>query len=157
MKMVVHLRISSCLVNMVQLAPYNDTTVMNGETFQIVSLGFLLIVSVVETADMVEVHTLEEDLVMYCYRSVLVFLKNTYGMISSSWILLDTCSASGVCNNEEIVVNICDCTSDETLTVYTNRGSKNFTQMASFKFLPMEVHFNPYSMSNILGLSILLK
>ena len=34
--------------------------------------------------------------------------------------------------------------------VETNGGSKNFTQMAPFKFLPMEVHFNIESMANIL-------
>ena len=36
--------------------------------------------------------------------------------------------------------------------MYTNGGSKTFTQMAPFKFLPMEVHFNPYSMANILSI-----
>ena len=49
-----------------------------------------------------------------------------------------------------MIVNVCDCTSDETLMVYTNGGSKNFTKMAPFKLLPMEVHFNPESMANIL-------
>ena len=49
-----------------------------------------------------------------------------------------------------MIVNICDCSSDETLTVYTSGGSKTFKQMSPFKFLPMEVHFNPDSMANIL-------
>ena len=34
--------------------------------------------------------------------------------------------------------------------MYTNEGSKNFTQMAPFNFLPREVHFNTYLMENIL-------
>ena len=51
-----------------------------------------------------------------------------------------------------MIGNICDCNSDETLTVYQNRGLKTFTQMATFKFLPMEVHFNPKSMNNIFAI-----
>ena len=51
-----------------------------------------------------------------------------------------------------MIVNVCDCTSDETLMVYTNGGSKNFTKMAPFKLLPMEVHFNPESMANIIAI-----
>ena len=38
--------------------------------------------------------------------------------------------------------------------VYTNGGSKNFTKMAPFKLLPMEVHFNPESMANILEIRV---
>ena len=48
-----------------------------------------------------------------------------------------------------MIGNICDCTSDNTLTVYPNGGSKTFTHMAPFKFLPMEAHFNPDSMAKI--------
>ena len=59
---------------------------------------------------------------------------------------------SSVYNNEEIIGNIFDCTSDETLTVYTNGGSNTFTQLEPFKFLPMEVHLNPNSMANILAI-----
>ena len=55
------------------------------------------------------------------------FSQNSYGMILSSWILLDICFTSSLCNNKEIIENICDCTSDETLMVYTNGGSKTFT------------------------------
>ena len=47
-------------------------------------------------------------------------------------------------------VNVCDYTSYETLTVCTNGGSKAFTQIVPFKFLPMGVHFNLESMANIL-------
>ena len=49
-----------------------------------------------------------------------------------------------------MIGNICYCTSDETLTVYINGGSNNFTQMEPFKFLPIEVHLNPESMVKIL-------
>ena len=50
-----------------------------------------------------------------------------------------------------MIENIRDCTSDETLTVYTNGGSNTFTQISPFKFT-LEVHLNPYSMSNILAI-----
>ena len=73
--MVVHLRISSVPVNMFQIAPYNATTVMNGDTFQIIALRFLLIVSVAEAVDVVEVHALPEDPALDCYRSAFVLLR----------------------------------------------------------------------------------
>ena len=59
-RVVVYMRIILCLGNMVQLDIYNATTVINGDTFQILSLKLLLIVSVAEAADVVEVHALEE-------------------------------------------------------------------------------------------------
>ena len=62
------------------------------------------------------------------------FAQNTDGMIPNSWILLDTCSTSSVCNNKEMIGNIRDFTSDETLTVYKNGGSKTFTKMEPFTF-----------------------
>ena len=51
-----------------------------------------------------------------------------------------------------MIENIRDFTPDETLTVYTNGGSKNFTHIEPFKFLPMEVHFNLDSMANIIAI-----
>ena len=52
-----------------------------------------------------------------------------------------------------MIGNIRDCTSEETLRVYTNGGSNNFTSMAPLKFLPMEKRFNQDSMVNILSIS----
>ena len=51
-----------------------------------------------------------------------------------------------------MIGNIHDCTSDETLTVYTNGGSKTFTHMSPFKFLPMEVNFNTDAMEKNLAI-----
>ena len=51
-----------------------------------------------------------------------------------------------------MIVNNIDFTLDETLTVYTNGVSKTFTQMAPLKFLPMEVHLNIDSMTNIIAI-----
>ena len=53
-----------------------------------------------------------------------------------------------------MIGNISDCTSDESLMVYKNGGSKTFTQIEPLNFLPMEVHFNPDSMSKILIVTI---
>ena len=47
---------------------------MNGDTFKIIPLKFLLIVSVAEAADAVEVHALVEDPALECYRSALVLI-----------------------------------------------------------------------------------
>ena len=77
------------------------------------------------------------------------FVQNADGMLPSSWILLDNCSTSSVCNNESMIENICYCNLDETLTAYTNGGSNKFTHIAPFNFLPMEKHFNPDSTANI--------
>ena len=49
-----------------------------------------------------------------------------------------------------MIVNISDCTSDETLTVYTNVDSKTLTYIAPFKFLPMELYFNTDSIAHII-------
>ena len=73
-QIVVQLSIRLCPVKMVQLSLYNTNTVVNGDTFQIITLKLLLIVSVAEAADVVEVHALAEDLALDCYRHALVFL-----------------------------------------------------------------------------------
>ena len=66
--------ISSCPGKMVQLDIYNVTTVMNGDTFQIISLKFLLIMSMTEAADEVEVHAMAEDPSLDCYISAIGLL-----------------------------------------------------------------------------------
>ena len=43
-------------------------------TFQIISLKVLLILSAEKAVDVLEVHALEEDLALDCYISVLVLL-----------------------------------------------------------------------------------
>ena len=60
---------------MVQLAIQNSNTAMNGDIFQIISLVFLLIVSVAEAAYMFEVHVMVEYPALDRYRSALVFLR----------------------------------------------------------------------------------
>ena len=56
--MISHLSIRYLPGKMVQLALYNATTVMNGDTLQIIFLKFLLIMSVTEALVVVEVHVL---------------------------------------------------------------------------------------------------
>ena len=60
---------------MVQLPPYNVTTVMNWDKFKIIPLRLLLILSVTDAVDVVEVHALAEDMALDCYRPALVFLR----------------------------------------------------------------------------------
>ena len=48
---------------------------MNGNKFQDISLKLVMIVYVAEAADMAEVHKLEEDPALECYRSTLVLLR----------------------------------------------------------------------------------
>ena len=48
---------------------------MNGNTFQIIALKFLLIVSVADAAGVLEVHALAEDPALDCYRSALVLIR----------------------------------------------------------------------------------
>ena len=49
-------------------------TVTNGDIFKVIDIKFLLIASVAEAEDVVEVHTLAEDPALDCYRYVLVLL-----------------------------------------------------------------------------------
>ena len=89
-KMVFQMIISSCPGNMVIIALYNATTVINGNIYIIIAIKLLLIVYVAEAADVVEVHILAEDMALDCYRSVLCF-QHVNGMIPSPLTLLDTC------------------------------------------------------------------
>ena len=61
---------------MVQLSPYIAITVMNGNKFQTIDLKYLLIVSMLEAVDVVEVHALVEDPALDCYRTALFLLRN---------------------------------------------------------------------------------
>ena len=51
-----------------------------------------------------------------------------------------------------MIGNICDFTSDKSFKVYTNGGSNTFTQIAPFIFFPVEVHFDPDLMANIIAI-----
>ena len=64
---------------------------MNGEIFQIISLKLFLIVSLTETADMEEVHTLAEYVALDCYISALVLLitlMERFQVHGYSWITI---------------------------------------------------------------------
>ena len=54
--------------------------------------------------------------------------------------------------NPELVKDIEDCPSGDELTVITNGGSEISKQRATAKLLPIDVHFNPHSLANILSL-----
>ena len=77
---------------------------------------------------------------------------STKSVISSTWILLDTCSTDSVMNNIEFVSNVRNCSSDEVLRIHTNGGQQVFSKIGRLKFLPLTVHVNESSMANILSL-----
>ena len=54
------------------------------------------------------------------------FAHNDYGIIPSTWLLLDTCSTSSVGKNPDMFKNIWGCLEEERLTVVTNGGKNVF-------------------------------
>ena len=72
-------------------------------------------------------------------------------MIPISWVLLDYGSTVSSIFNSELVDNIRD--ENVTTTVYTNGGSKDYTQNASLHLFPPNIHFNYTSLTNIISLS----
>ena len=55
--------------------------------------------------------------------------------------------------NPDLVTNIKPCTSqNETITVVTNGGRQLFEHIGTLNLLPLDVHFNAFSMANILYL-----
>ena len=50
-------------------------------------------------------------------------------VISSTWILLDTCSTDSVMNNIEFVSNVRNCSSEEVLRIHTNGGQQVFSKI----------------------------
>ena len=64
-------------------------TVTNGDIFKVIDIKFLLIASVTEAEDVVEVHTVAEDMELDCYSPTLVFiitLMESYQVNGYYWI-----------------------------------------------------------------------
>ena len=74
-------------------------------------------------------------------------------VINKNWLLLDSCSTVSVICNPGMVTNITPCQPGQGITVVTNGGAQSFDKTASLNIHPMTVHFNPYSLANILSLS----
>ena len=74
-------------------------------------------------------------------------------IIDKNWLLLDTCSTVSVCCNPNLVKDITSCSTSDALTIITNGGSQTFKQTATLNLLPLDVHYNPDSLANILSLS----
>ena len=83
---------------------------------------------------------------------VLSQIKDEKGLIPHDWILLGTCSTDNVINNLQLVENITSCEKDEKLKIYVNGGDLTYDEKALFKYLPLNVHFNPLSIANVLSL-----
>ena len=79
-------------------------------------------------------------------------MKDAKVLIPHVWILLDTCSTDNVINNRHLVENVSSCTEDEKLKIYANGGDLTYEEKYVFKYLPLGVHFNPQSISNVLSL-----
>ena len=82
-----------------------------------------------------------------------VLNQHELSTIDPTWILLDTCSTVSVFCNKELVTNITPCAEGDELHIITNGGSEIFKNTASLNLLPLQVHFNPASLANILSLS----
>jgi len=78
--------------------------------------------------------------------------RGKHGLIPEEWILLDTCSTDNVINDVTLVQNMRKCGFDETLTIHTNGGELTYREIGDFKFLPIEVFYNPKSIANVLSL-----
>ena len=74
-------------------------------------------------------------------------------LIDKNWILLDTCSTVSVFCNKYLIKDVRDCLPGQGITVVTNGGSETFVQQGTMKLLPLEVHFNPSYIANIISLS----
>ncbi len=72
------------------------------------------------------------------------------GLIPEDWILLDTCSTDNVVNDKLLVNELRKCYEDEKLTIHTNGGRLTFHEIGSFKYLPLQVYYNPDSIANVL-------
>ena len=53
-------------------------------------------------------------------------------------------------NNLNLVHDIRNCSKEEILIVHTNGGTKIFLQLGHLSLLPLQVHYNPDSLANIL-------
>ena len=74
-------------------------------------------------------------------------------IINKNWLLLDSCSTISVICNPALVHSIVPCEPGNSVTVITNGGAQTFEKTATLRTLPLKVHFNLYSLANILSLS----
>ena len=76
-------------------------------------------------------------------------------LISSSWILLDTCSTCCVTNNRSFVHDVLKCNEDTKLTLHTNGGLKEFNEVGIFNMFPLKMHVNTDSLATVLSFHLL--
>ena len=73
-------------------------------------------------------------------------------VINRNWILLDTCSTTSVCCNENLEKDVRRCEKHEVLTILTNGGKQVYDQLAVMKEFSLQVHFKNDSLANIISL-----
>ena len=81
------------------------------------------------------------------FHIYVLLAQHDYGIIPSTWLLIDTCSTSSVGKNLYIFRNIWRCLEEERLTVATNGENKAFNEMGKYELFPIEANFNLHSMA----------
>ena len=74
------------------------------------------------------------------------------GIITSTWLFLDTYSTSIVDKNTDTLKNIRQHLEEQRLTVVTNGGNKSFDRIGNYELFPIEANFSIHSMVNIIAI-----
>ena len=74
---------------------------------------------------------------------VMLTQSNNNDIISSDWILLDTCSTDSVFNNKSFLTKISKCKDEDILNIVSNGGgSVSYDTTGFFNLLSMPVYYN---------------
>ena len=78
--------------------------------------------------------------------------QHDYGIITSTWLLLDTCYTSSVSNHPYTFKNIWECLEQDILNVVFNGENKTLNEISEYELFTIEAHFNLHSIANIVAL-----
>ena len=79
---------------------------------------------------------------------IMAQVECVYGHIQPDWVLLDTCLTDNVINNISLLVNVKNCTENESLKILANGGSPTYTKKGTFRFIHSASYYNPNSIAN---------
>ena len=78
--------------------------------------------------------------------------KDDSEIISSDWILLDTCSTDSVFNNKSFLTKVSKCKNEDVLNIVSNGGGAvSYDTTGFFNLLSMPVYYNKKSLANVLS------